>query len=262
MSLKLSTALRNFLLANGSLKEAFDDGVLRIYSGSPPTYSTASDADAAITGTLLLEVATSSGTVATTDISIPKRDTLTVGSNTDAQTFIVTINSEVAASVTASSDTTTTIAAKLAKILQQNSYVDVYYPGAAIIDLQSKFPGITYSLSASGSTGTLTPTAINATTTYYGLHFGTVTTGVLAKGSGVWSGAGKAAAGTGTAAGYFRLVRPDDSGSLEAGTPPNQLRLQGTVGTSGTDLIMSSTTIVSGATTTVDSFSITMPISL
>ena len=49
--MKLSTGLRNAILASGSLKATLDGGEIRIYSGSPPV-----DADAAVTGTLLCTV--------------------------------------------------------------------------------------------------------------------------------------------------------------------------------------------------------------
>lgn len=47
--MKLSTGLRNHLLASGSLKAALDGGEIRIYSGSAPA-----TADDAATGTLLV----------------------------------------------------------------------------------------------------------------------------------------------------------------------------------------------------------------
>lgn len=58
MALKLSTGLRNSLLDSGSLKTAFNEGALDIYSGSQP-----SNADATETGTLLVRISVSSGTI-------------------------------------------------------------------------------------------------------------------------------------------------------------------------------------------------------
>ena len=51
MALKLSTGLRNKLLDTGSLKSIFAGGKIRILSGSAPA-----DADAAETGTLIVEI--------------------------------------------------------------------------------------------------------------------------------------------------------------------------------------------------------------
>lgn len=77
--------------------------------------------------------------------------------------------------------------------------------------------------------------------------------GVLSKNADIWSGV---ASGTGTAS-YFRLVVNTDTGVLST----TEIRMQGTVGTSGADINMSSVTIVSGATQTVDTWDLTMPAS-
>ncbi len=75
--------------------------------------------------------------------------------------------------------------------------------------------------------------------------------GVLSKDANAWSGV---AAASGTAS-YFRLVVNTDTGVLST----SELRLQGTVGTSGADLNMSSVSIVISATQTIDTFDLTMP---
>jgi len=49
MAAKISTGLRNHMLATGSLKAALDGGVIYIYSGTPPA-----TADAALSGNTLL----------------------------------------------------------------------------------------------------------------------------------------------------------------------------------------------------------------
>lgn len=56
MTVRFSTGLRDGMLNATGLKEAFTDGVLRIYSGAQPT-----SADSAITGTLLLEITVNGG---------------------------------------------------------------------------------------------------------------------------------------------------------------------------------------------------------
>lgn len=88
----------------------------------------------------------------------------------------------------------------------------------------------------------------------YGLEFGSASSGVIAKSaSETWSGLGTGGGGT---AGYFRLCgNPTDAGSLSTTLP----RIQGTIGTSGADLNMTSTTITSGATYTIDTFQLTIP---
>jgi hypothetical protein len=77
--------------------------------------------------------------------------------------------------------------------------------------------------------------------------------GVLSKAADIWSGV---AGATGTAS-YFRLVVNTDTGVLST----TEIRLQGTVGTSGADINMSSVTITSGATQTIDTWDLTQPAS-
>lgn len=87
-----------------------------------------------------------------------------------------------------------------------------------------------------------------------GLEFGPVVSGVVSKlASEVWSGVG-VAAGT---AGWFRFY----SNEMDTGADVSAARFDGSVGTSGANLIMSSTSVVVGATSTVDAFSITLPAS-
>jgi hypothetical protein len=86
-----------------------------------------------------------------------------------------------------------------------------------------------------------------------GLEFGTAASGSISKASGAtWSGA---AVASGTA-GWFRLyANATDAGGASTSLP----RIDGSVGTSGADLNMSSTTITSGQTYTIDTFTITLP---
>jgi hypothetical protein len=77
--------------------------------------------------------------------------------------------------------------------------------------------------------------------------------GVLSKAADIWSGV---AGATGTAS-YFRLVVNTDTGVSSA----TEIRLQGTVGTSGADINMSGVTITSGATQTIDTWDLTQPAS-
>ncbi len=74
--------------------------------------------------------------------------------------------------------------------------------------------------------------------------------GVLSKNADIWSGV---AGSTGTAS-YFRLVVNTDTGVLST----TEIRMQGTVGTSGADINMSAVSIVSGATQTIDTWDLTM----
>jgi hypothetical protein len=55
MGLKVSTGLREYMLATGSLKDALDGGEIRIFDGVPPA-----TADEAETGTLLVTISLNS----------------------------------------------------------------------------------------------------------------------------------------------------------------------------------------------------------
>jgi len=86
-----------------------------------------------------------------------------------------------------------------------------------------------------------------------GLEFGDEASGYVEKcADETWSGVASA---TGTA-GWFRFyANATDAGALSTTLP----RIDGSIGTSGADLNMSSTAITSGATYTIDSFKLTLP---
>jgi hypothetical protein len=87
-----------------------------------------------------------------------------------------------------------------------------------------------------------------------GLNFDEAASGVLSKDADeVWSGEGLA---DGTA-GWFRMY---DNAAV-AGASTSEIRLDGSVATSGGQFNMSNTSITDGGTTTVDSASLTMPAS-
>jgi len=87
-----------------------------------------------------------------------------------------------------------------------------------------------------------------------GLEFGDYSSGTLVKcADEVWSGVGLAA-GT---AGWFRFVaNPTDALGVSTTLP----RIDGSIGTSGANLNMSSTTIAIAATYTIDTFTFTLPL--
>ena len=101
-------------------------------------------------------------------------------------------------------------------------------------------------------TGTLLSTiSVNSTGT--GLSFDTAAVAaVLSKAPAeVWSGT-NAAGGTAT---YYRHVAAGDDGALST----TQARIQGTVGTVGAELNLSSVILANGATQTIDYYSVALP---
>ncbi len=115
------------------------------------------------------------------------------------------------------------------------------------------FSGAGPSTADDTQTGTLLVTINTVTGSGFDLKFqDTATSGVLSKQTNTWDGV---AVATGTA-GYFRYCA---STSDAGGTSTTEVRIQGSVATSGAELNMSSTSITSAATTTIDTFDITMP---
>lgn len=83
-----------------------------------------------------------------------------------------------------------------------------------------------------------------------GLNFDAPSGGVLSKTSAVWSGVGLA---TGTA-GWFRFY----TNMYHTGGATTKVRFDGSVSTSGAQLNLSSVSIVEAATTTIDTFTVTL----
>lgn len=86
-----------------------------------------------------------------------------------------------------------------------------------------------------------------------GLDFDAIAAGVLSKSADVWSDAGLA---NGTAA-WWRMY---DNGII-TGASSTAKRCDGLIGTSGVTMILSTTTVVLGATVTIDEANFTMPAS-
>lgn len=84
-----------------------------------------------------------------------------------------------------------------------------------------------------------------------GINMGTAATGVLPKESGTWSGV-IAAAGV---AGWFRFYGTGGT----TGTSATEKRIDGNIGVTGSDMTLANTTLVAGATLTIDSCNITQP---
>jgi hypothetical protein len=133
------------------------------------------------------------------------------------------------------------------KTIMQNGVIRIY-PGVQPASADDA-EGATHLIEITVSSGAFTPgTATN------GLNFADPAAGACAKATGeVWSGA---AAATGTA-GWFRFYANDRT----TGADTSHARFDGSVSTSGAQLNMSSTAITAGATTTIDSFTVTMPAS-
>lgn len=238
--LRFSTDLTNFLQAGGSFKEAFEDSVLEIYSGTQP-----SNADGSASGTLLASITLGGAAFSYgTDYSLPQIDKLTVTANT-AGTNSVTIDSITIQDTADGVDTVDDIAKRLAHKIELDKTVAQkvipVYIGSGEIILRSKLAGIAYTLAVGGNMSIASVLTISRSN---GLMFGDVASGQLDKESGTWQGDGLS---DGTA-GWFRF-----KGKIDG------INMDGNVGTYGADLNLSSTSITTGNPVTISTFSITQP---
>lgn len=252
MASRISTALRNFLLAKGSLTQAFAGGVLDVYTGTQPT-----SADSAATGTKLVTFSDASGTWTA---ETPATGTITIaGASGSVNT--VTVGSKNILDVAVDFDTDlATTATALAAALNASSLNNDFDAGAvgAVVTLTTR-PGraVQYNTVALSATlTTLTATYANfasGVAAVNGLLFGAAASGILTKrASQIWTGI---AVASGTA-GWYRLRGPlADSGAAST----TLMRLDGSIGASGANLIMSPTTMTLGATQTMSAFSPTIP---
>lgn len=249
MALKLSTGLRNFLLSGGSMRKAFSDAVLKIYSGSAP-----SSPDDAATGTLLVNITLSSGTVSSGEKSTAKQSKVVIDDAVAGHVNTIVIDSVSFSYTNGADETTTTVAAALAALIEASLTCNVTAIASAdTVYLKAKFPGNAYTITVAGDgTPTLTENDV-ANSRSDALQLAAAASGAIAKETGTWSGTCLA---TGTA-GYYRLVRTDD----DALATSTAIRLQGTVSTSGADLNMSNINFTSGAVETINTYSITQPAS-
>lgn len=248
MALKLSTGLRNYLLSMASMRKAFENGVMKIYSGSAP-----STADLAPTGTLLCNITKSSGTVSASETAEGKISVFIV-TTADLLTTVTlagtgyTINS---AGATMAKDL---IAIAMAQLINRTCPECIAIANGTSANgtfhVMSRIEGQTFT---SANTANCTMTDTVAATREDTIQFAAAASGAIAKNADVWSGVNVET----NTAGYFRLVTSGDLGTNNA----TDLRLQGTCNTSGADLNMSNISLVTGATTTVDTFELTLPAS-
>lgn len=142
---------------------------------------------------------------------------------------------------------TITSCAKTFKDVFRNNVIRVY-SGTEPADANADEGSGTLLLEISKDSGVVTPGTLTN-----GNNFDAIVAGVLSKDANVWSDAGLA---NGTAA-WYRMY---DNGVI-TGSSETAKRCQGTISTSGTTFILSSTSVKLGATTTLDTANFTMPAS-
>lgn len=266
MTIRYSSALRNFLNEGGCIKQALANGELRLYSGTQPA-----SADTAPSGTLLATITVASG-ARTKEVRATGSFTI---SGTSGSIDTVTVNSiDILGGAVANTGTAAGTATAVAAAINNNPknfmFVASSDGSTGVVTLTAK-PGLGTLCNGWAVSGTATTSSLGSLVNIgsgvagvnaaNGLRFGDSSAGALVKDSSqVWSGVGLAGAGAGTAAGWFRFVGsvndPDTTDSAET-----YIRLDGSVASSGADLNMSNTTVVQSATQTVNTFTLTMPAS-
>jgi hypothetical protein len=243
MTIRLSDGLAAFLQARGSFKEAMNDFCIDIYAGAQPASANNPP------GALKLMRFTIGGSAWA--LSVAQKDTVTITSATAAQTQIVTVNGVDYTYVNGGSETTTTVALAVAAML--NAIPEIHaISNAAVVTVQSRYPGVAYTIAVSG-TGSPSTASITANTTGTGLHFGQLSGQVLPKDASNWQGTGLAAG----IAGWWRMkgsFTDDDSQSSAF------LRIDGACNTANSDLLALTTlNIVVGGIDNITAFSFTQP---
>jgi hypothetical protein len=263
MSIKLSTGLRNFLLRDGSLQQAFTGGTIELYTGAQTT--SADDGD---TGTLLATITLAGGTH-TNEVQSAGSVQLTGGGSGSVSAITVNSIEILGATITYTTDLPTTAGLIAAQINRYLTKTGIEYT-ASSDGLAS--PTITIKASLGAGTGpngwTVSTTATTITKTDVnmgsvtagvaqanGLTWGDVASGILGKSTDVWS-ATAVAAGT---IGHFRMKGPIADTSSSAST--TAIRLDGSIAVAGGDITISKTTVALSAPLVVTSWNITLPAS-
>lgn len=269
MAIRLSKGLRNFLLEGGSLKQAFANGKLQLYSGSQP-----SSADAAVTGTLLTTYTDAAG-AHTNEVSAKGVVTLSVGAVSSDTVTTFTVNSlEIMGSTTAFNTSLTQTASDICDKINDNPKNFLFKASneGAVITITAKpglgtlYNGKAISVGVGGNmVAAVTSTSFGSGTgggtagvdAVNGLKFGDSEAGTLVKHPDQdWEGV---SVDSGTV-GWFRLLGSvADAGALDEDEV--YIRLDGNVATSGANLNLSSTTHTEGATQTLTTFSPSEPAS-
>lgn len=257
MSLRYSTGYRNALLQARSFRELFADGVLRIFTGSQPA-----SADTGATGTLLVQITKGAGTFSVSTVSGRQTNWVRVTAGTVPETYTVTINGQNYTYTMAGADDASAIARGLAALVRKNNLVhaiptiETTEKGVVV---EARCAGESYSIAVSttASVGTITTSAaaMILNSRLNGLLFASASVGVIGKESGYsWQGS----AIIGGIAGWFRLSENDDDYDADSTTG---IRIDGSVGTSGADLVVGSTTLTANGLVTIDEANFTNPAS-
>lgn len=255
MSLKYSTAARTFMAGVSSYKDAFQNGRIEIYTGPQPA-----TADAAVQGTLLCTITSSSGAL-TNEVLSSGTVTLTGGASGSVNTLTVNGLEIMGAAVLFNGTLTQTAADVAAQINAYHSYAEYTATSSGAVITITALPGsgtAPNGFVVASTVTTITKTDVNmagGVAAVNGLKFGAPSAGSISKlASQTWSGVNVA---SGTAGWYRQYGSVADSGAAD--TNLVYIREDGAIATSGAELNMSSTALVAAATTTISGDTLTIP---
>lgn len=257
MAIRYSTGLANYILGGASYRDALEGGQLLIYSGAQPA-----TADAAPTGTLLCTITDASG-AHTNEVQASGTVTLTGGASGSVNTLTVNGLSVLDAAVnfnTSLSQTATDLATAINLSKTNPGHIAVAAGAVVTITAMRGLGALSNGYVVASATTTITKTDVNMASGVSwtnGLKFGIPSAAVMDKHpTQVWTGVAVAS----NVAGWFRFVGAvADSGALD--TTASQFRIDGAISTAGAQINMTNTTITSGATETVTTFPVTLPLS-
>lgn len=255
MTLKYSTAARNFMAGIGSYKDVFQNGRIEIYSGAQPA-----TADAAVIGSLLCTITANSG-VLTNEVLSSGTVTLTGGAAGSVNTLTVNSLEIMGAAVNFNTSLTQTAADVAAQINAYHSYQDYIAASSGAVITITALPGTGTTPNGyvvASTVTTITKTDVNMASgvaAVNGLKFGAPSAGSISKlASQTWSGVN---AGSGTAGWYRQYSSVADTGAIDSALV--FYREDGAISTAGAELNLSSTALVAAATTTISSDTLTIP---
>lgn len=257
MAEKLSTGLRNWMAGGGSVREAFMDCVMKIYSLTPPA-----DADVPVTGSLLCEVtvlgavvdATERGIIEVWKATFP--DSHAPGATYSLDITVDAVLTKITFTNTPDAGISDEVGKKIADTINRSNlpvFAIYSLDVSRTIFIASRITGIDLLIADGGGTVTMTPTKVYDGVRVDTLQFTKPTAGGLPKSADTWQGTNLL---DGTA-GYFRIVRPDDTG----GSSTTAIRAQGAVSTSGAELNLSNVNLAKDAITTVKNYQFNVPAS-
>lgn len=258
MTVKYSRKFRNMLMGGKSARSVLEDCILYLHESTPPT-----NPEDARTGTKLCKITTSGDAVLSTARSTPQIFKLVPAAGfTEGNTLNVTVvvdgvTTSYDYTIVATDTTSLIVAASLARFLNDIPEIQAVCEIDAVnIWVQCRIAGLALALSNVGGSYAVTITDKQSPIRVKSLQFGAPASGVISMESGaVWEGP-NLASGT---VGYFTLCWPSDLLTLDSGYA--YPRVQGTAASVGGDVSIDPATVVISATTSVTSFTLTLPTS-